>query len=81
MMTFEQATKAFNKKYPKKHIMSAADLDSNNYVVNAQENVNEIDNSDPTFYINKKTGAVTQISSTLDEIIKIDEAFEKRKIK
>jgi len=80
-MTFEQATKAFNKKYPKKHIMSAADLDSNSYVVNAQENVNEVDNADPTFYINKKTGAVTQISSTLDEITKIEEAFEKRKIK
>lgn len=81
MMTFEQAAKAFNKKYPKRHIMHAADLDNNRFIVHAQENTKEEDNADPLFYIDKKSGKITQIGSTIEEIDKMNEAFEKRKIK
>lgn len=81
MMQFAQAEKAFHKKYPKRVIMGAADLDDKRYVVIAQENPKEPDWADPTFTIDKRTGKVFQISGDLDEIDRINEAFDKRKIK
>lgn len=81
MITYEQAVKSFKKAYPRRHIMNAADFDNTKYIVHAQERTDEEDNGDPLFYIDKKTGSVTQFGSTLDEVDKMNEAFSKRRIK
>lgn len=80
-MTFSQAEKAFKKQYPKRTIMSAADVDRNRYAVLAQEDPNKEDWADPTFFIDKNTGKVSRVNSTLDEIMLLNDAFEHRKIK
>ena len=78
-MTFERASKAFNKQYPKRQIMSAADLDNKNFVVVAQEDPRDSDFADPIFLINKLTGEASQIQD-ISNMRNISEAFKMRKI-